>query len=96
MEAWLALAGTVFGGVGLKIIESFLGRNKSKEDVAYRFRDELRAEILLLRTEHDKLQREAAALRKEIDEWRNKYFKLVAAVATGDLKEAQRAIREKD
>lgn len=95
MEAWLALAGTVFGGVGLKVIESFLGRNKSKDDSAYRFRDELRAEILLLRSEADKIRDEADELRDEIDEWRTKYFSLVAAIAKGDLHSARSEINKR-
>lgn len=95
MEAWLALAGTVFGGVGLKMIESFLGRNKNKDDAAFRFRDELRAEVLVLRLEADKIRDEADELRGEIDDWRSKYFALVSAVAAGDLNEARRKITER-
>jgi uncharacterized coiled-coil DUF342 family protein len=95
MEAWLALAGTVFGGVGLKVIESFLGRNKTKGDDAHRFRDELRAEILVLRTEADKIRDEADVLRDEIDEWRTKYFTLVADIARGQYDEALGHIKKK-
>jgi hypothetical protein len=95
MEAWLALAGTVFGGVGLKVIESFLGRNKSKDDNAYRFRDELRAEILVLRSEADKVRDEADALRDEIDEWRGKYYELVSDIARGNYDGALGNIKRK-
>ena len=96
MEAWLALAGTIFGGVGLKILESFLGRNKNKDDSQHRFREELRAELLVLRVEAEKLQREADELRAEIDTWRTKYYALVSAIARGDLEAAQEIITEKE
>lgn len=95
MEAWLALAGTIFGGVGLKIVESFLGRNKVKGDAAHQFREELRAEILMLRAEADKLRDETDQLRDEIDEWRSKYFALVADIARGEIDSALGHIKKK-
>lgn len=83
-EAWLALAGTVFGGVGLKVIESLLGRSSRKDTTAHQFRDELRTELILMRTEMDKLRTELHKLDGEVDGWRTKYFSLLAAVATQD------------
>jgi uncharacterized coiled-coil DUF342 family protein len=93
-EAWLALAGTLFGGAGFKIIEHFLGRTKRKEDSATTFRAELRAEVTELRTEADKLRDETDELRKEIDIWRRKYYSLVSSIAKGDLESAQRKITD--
>lgn len=93
-EAWLALAGTIFGGVGLKMFESFLGRNKNKDDSQHRFREELRAEILVLRLEADKVRDEADSLRKEIDEWRGRYYNLVSSIARGKMNDALDKIKE--
>lgn len=84
-DAWLALAGTVFGGVGLKVIEQILGRTGRKDDTAFRFRDELRIEINGMRSEMDKLRAETERLDDDLDSWRTKYFSLVAAVATQDV-----------
>jgi hypothetical protein len=83
-DAYLALAGTVFGGVGLKVVEQILGRTGRKDDTAFKFRDELRIEINSMRTEMDKLRTEIHKLDGELDGWRSRYFSLVSAVATGD------------
>jgi predicted nucleic acid-binding Zn-ribbon protein len=93
-EAWLALAGTVMGGAGLKVVESVLGRSKNKNDSQHVFREELRAELVALRTEAEKLRDEADELRVEIDKWRTRYFSLVSSIAGGDLEEARRKITE--
>lgn len=93
-EAYLALAGTVFGGVGLKIVEAVLGRSKNKNDGQHVFREELRAELAALRTEAEKLRDESDELRDEIDTWRTRYFSLVSSIAGGDLDDARRKITE--
>lgn len=68
--AVLALLGTIFGGAGLKIIESFLNRNKIKVDVATQIREELRTEVTTLRTELKHVE-------DELDEWKGKYYSLL-------------------
>jgi hypothetical protein len=78
-EAVLALLGTVFGGVGLKVVEAALGRGKRREDLATNLRTELRAELTELREDNDKLE---AAL----DLWRTKYYRLVAKLAAQGIK----------
>ena len=83
----MALAGTVLGGVGLKVAEHILGRSKTKVDTAAALRTELRAELLELRKEADEL-------RDELDMWRTKYYSLVSSIASGDLPEALRKISE--
>jgi predicted nuclease with TOPRIM domain len=67
--AWIALIATVTGGVGLKVTEHWLGRNKVKVDEAAQIRDELRLEIAALREENKQL---GAA----IDKWREEYYAL--------------------
>lgn len=83
-EPMLALYGTIFGGVGLKIAESVLGRAGKKDDTATSLRTELRAELAAVRLEMEKLKREAILADNTSDMWRTRYFSLLAAVATKD------------
>lgn len=73
-EAFLALIGTVFGGVGLKLIEQVLSRSTRRNDIAKDLRTELRTELTQLRADNDRLE-------KLLDEWRDKYYKLVSQLA---------------
>lgn len=68
--AWIALIGTVFGGAGLKIIESFLARGQGKVDAATSMREELRKESTSLREE-------LRVVEKDLDAWKEKYFMLL-------------------
>lgn len=67
--AWIALIGTVCGGVGLKVAEHWLGRNKVKNDDAAMIRDELRLEINAQRDE-------IRLLETDVDKWREEYYNL--------------------
>lgn len=68
--AWIiALIGTIFGGVGLKLVEHWLGRSKIKVDDAARIRDELRLEITAQRAEIKQLE-------ADVDKWREEYYNL--------------------
>ena len=67
--AWIALIGTVMGGVGLKVAESWLGRNKVKNDDAAQIRDELRMEITAQREEIKQLE-------SDVNKWREEYYNL--------------------
>lgn len=73
--AWIALIGTVVGGVGLKVIEHWLGRNKVKTDDATQIRDELRQEITALRGEIKQLE-------ADVDKWREQYYALMEKYLT--------------
>jgi hypothetical protein len=87
--AWIALIGTVCGGVGLKVTEYWLGRSKVKIDDAAQIRGELRLEITSQREE-------IKALEIERDKWREEYYKLYKdyiAVQT-DLKIALEKIKD--
>lgn len=66
---WIALAASIMGGVGLKLAEHWLGRNKVKIDDATQIRDELRKEIAALRDEN-RLQ------EQDLVKWREEYFAL--------------------
>lgn len=67
--AWIALIGTLCGGLGLKLLEHWLGKSKVKMDEATRMRDELRTE---LNTQRDDIK----ALEAEVDKWRMDYYDL--------------------
>ena len=67
--AWIALAGTVFGGIGLKAVEHWLSRNRVKIDDAAQIRDELRLEITAQREEIRQLE-------ETVDKWRTEYYTL--------------------
>lgn len=68
--ALLALVGTVFGGVGLKAVESILARGKTKSDTAAEIRNELRTDVAALRNEMKDLE-------VQLDEWKAKYYALL-------------------
>lgn len=67
--AWIALIGTVFGGAGLKAVETWLGKNRVRVDDATRMRDELRLEITAQREEIKQLE-------TDVDKWRDEYYNL--------------------
>lgn len=70
----IALIGTLMGGVGLKLAEHWLGRNKVKIDDATRLRDELRLEITALRAENKELE-------AEVDKWKKDYYDTYAVIS---------------
>lgn len=74
--AWIAVAGTVFGGVGLKVVEHWLGRNKLRVDDAQQIRDELRLEIQSQREEIRLLEAEVNRWREEYYNERDKYVRI--------------------
>lgn len=67
--AWIALIGTIFGGIGLKFAEKWLGRSKERTDDAAQIRDELRIEITSQRAEIKELE-------LEVERWRTEYYNL--------------------
>lgn len=68
--ALIALIGTLFGGVVLKVVESLLNRGKTQSDVAAQIRTELRTDIQALRDEIRKVE-------TELDMWKSKYYDLL-------------------
>lgn len=87
--AWIAFGGTVFGGVGLKVIEHWLGRNKIKVDDAQQIRDELRLEITSQREEIRELE-------AEVKSWRDQYYEVLQKymIQTTELQLALHKIKE--
>lgn len=68
--AWIALIGTILGGVGLKFVEHWLSRSKVRDDTASQLRAELRTEIQGLKTELNNVE-------SDLDKWRGKYYELM-------------------
>lgn len=64
---FIALMGTLFGGVGLKIIEHWLNKSKERSAEQAAVRNEYREEI-------EDLKAEIVRLNAAIDEWKNKYY----------------------
>lgn len=67
--AWIALIGTLCGGIGLKVLEHWLGKSKLRVDEASKLRDELRIEINAQRQEIKELE-------ISVDKWRSEYYAL--------------------
>lgn len=67
--AWIALIGTLFGGIGLKVADHYLSKKRTRVDDASRIRDELRSEI-------DSQREEIIRLETERDKWRLDYYDL--------------------
>lgn len=71
--AWIALIGTVSGGVGLKVAEHYLSRSKVASDDASRIRDELRLQIADQREEIAALEAKLEKVQMEYFDMRDKY-----------------------
>jgi chromosome segregation ATPase len=92
-----ALAGTVFGGVGLEVTRRWLDRAKDKNDTAKSLRDELRGDVKSYREEITTLKAEIDDLENEINTRREQYFDLRAKYITlqGLYDDALRQIQNK-
>ena len=73
---FVALMGTIFGGAGLKVIESWLGKAKERAAENATIRDELRKDIDNLRAQLAAADEEEKRLEAQIEEWRGKYYDL--------------------
>ena len=70
IEPAAALIAAIFGGVGLKIVESALNRSKVKNDLQAQMRLELRTDVVSLKEELDRIE-------ISLDQWKKKYFNLL-------------------
>jgi len=97
VEPAVALIAAIFGGVGLKVIESVLGRSKAKNDIASEMRAELRSDVLSLKEELD-------AIEASLENWRKKYYRVlygfnelsIVALAAGLGEDVDRIRKELD
>lgn len=67
--AWIALIGTLCGGLGLKVVEHWLGKSQRESTDAKDIRSELRQQI----TDQ---KEEIRLLEAEVDKWRTQYLDL--------------------
>lgn len=67
--AWIALIGTLFGGVVLQVSKKWLSKGRVKRDDAKEIREELRGRVTEQKTEINDLE-------DEVNEWRGKYYDL--------------------
>lgn len=74
--AWIALIGTVCGGVGLKVVEHWLGKSKVMVDDAAKLRTEYREEITVQRDEIRQLEADVVKWREEYYNLRDKHVAL--------------------
>lgn len=75
-DGFMVLVGTLFGGVGLKLIETWLGRAKERVTEARFMREELRSEIDRLRDQLARADEEEARLDALVEDWRAKSYDL--------------------
>lgn len=65
--AWIALIGTLFGGIGLKILEHWLGKSESRKNSNRELRRDLNDELQELIARVDRLE-------DEVTLWRDRYY----------------------
>lgn len=100
--AWIALIGTLCGGIGLKVLEHWLGKSKVRIDEATKLRDELRIEITAQREEIRLLESEVENWRKEYYDLRDKYstlntqYLIALEKIKAEAEEAERAAKKVD
>lgn len=68
--------GTLFGSAGLKMVEHWLGRARTRAADAATIREELRKEIDGLRVQLEKADAEEKRLEGLLDDWKNQYYDL--------------------
>lgn len=68
-SAWVALIGTLSGGVVLALTQHWLGKRKNSNDDARQMREELRSQVTSQKEEINSLE-------DEVNEWRSKYYDL--------------------
>lgn len=86
--AWIALIGTLCGGLGLKLLEHWLGKSKAKFDESTKLRDELRTQMETLRQEQKDTEAELEKYKRDYYDLRDKYAEVSALykVAVDQLK----------
>lgn len=75
-DVLVALVSAITGGGLIKILESWLSRQKQKTEKDKQFRDELRGEAEGLRKQLENLKKELKDTEKELDDFKEKYWKI--------------------
>lgn len=69
-EPMIALVAALFGGVGLKVVESLVNKSQAKNDLQAQMRSELRKDVMSLKDELDDIE-------NSLDQWKKKYYALL-------------------
>lgn len=75
---WLALIGTLGGGIGIKVIEPWVNKRSRHDSTPAEIREELRLQIQSLKEDVVKSQAHIDSTEKEMNEWQAKYWELIA------------------
>lgn len=78
-QAWLALVGVLFGGIGVKLLDYRLAKSGSKVELQTQIRAELREDIVSLRELVSALRLEVAEIESKLDDARRRYYNLLVA-----------------
>lgn len=73
---FIAVITTILGGIGLKVVETWLGRAKSRSDADLTYRTELRADIDRMRQQLLDSEAEEVRLHQEVERWKSAYYDL--------------------
>jgi len=80
LDIWLAFLAAIFGGVGLKVIESLLTRKQKSQDLVSKLLDQSQKEISDLKAEfrvkESEWQKRVDEKEAEANEWQDKYWTL--------------------
>lgn len=80
IDVWLALVAAVFGGAGLKLVESFMTRKQRRDDLLSKIIAEKDKEI-------ERLSGQVDSAEKAEIEWREKYWDLREGNGAGSKSE---------
>ncbi|MDN4162936.1 hypothetical protein [Nocardioides abyssi] len=78
---WLALAGTLFGGIGLKYAERWWNRGAEKSKAQLDMNADYREQIKQLQDTHKDCQTRLDVVEEEVSEWRKRAFEAEEQVA---------------
>jgi hypothetical protein len=73
VPAWVALLTTFVGGTGVKLLDRLIGAKRRRREGDFEFAEQLRDEM---RAEMRVLKDDVANQRRELDEWRQRYYVL--------------------
>ncbi len=97
IELWLAAAGAIFGGAGVKGIERWLSRTETKTSLEAALRNELRDDKAGLRAENIRLEADRVRLEADRNAWMAKYYDMLERFLTlQDLKRDELLDYQKD
>ena len=103
MTAAFTLAGTMFAGVGLKLVERWIARASEKSKVDAELRGEYKesiqdkkADIISLKVDLERASKEIDKVEAEVISWREKYYSELEAKIelVNRLKALERRIKE--